>query len=270
MPASLPRVHLFEFNDLPWVPASLRDSIVETLSRTLDWGGMLDGLVDPFQSFLAQTGATEVLDLCAGAAGPARILAQAIAASGAKPPRFILTDLYPRRDTWEAARAAHPGVITFEPEPVDATRIPADLARGRARVIINSFHHFPPDLARAILADAAAGSAGVFLSEPFDRNPLRFFSFMPAGIVALLANPVLTPTARLAKAWLTWMSPVALAAGTWDGFVSTLRVYTEAELRKMVAPFGDGFRWEYGNYRYAPFGRGYWFYGVPRHESRRA
>lgn len=260
----LPRAHLFEFNDLPWVPAALRDSIVETLSRTLAWGRMLDGLVEPFTHFLERSGATEVLDLCAGAAGPARILAQSIVASGAEPPRFILTDLYPRLDAWRAAQAAHPGVITSEPEPVDATRIPAALARGRARTIINAFHHFPPDLARAILADAVRGSAGIFLSEPFDRNPLRFFSFMPAGIVALLANPVLSPRERFTKACLTWMSPVALAAGTWDGFVSTLRVYTEAELREMVAPFGHGFQWEYGTYPYAPFGRGYWFFGVPR------
>ena len=35
----LPRAQLFEFNDRDWVPESLRDAIVETLSRSLDWGG---------------------------------------------------------------------------------------------------------------------------------------------------------------------------------------------------------------------------------------
>ena len=37
----LPRAQLFEFNDRDWVPESLRDTIVETLSRSLDWGGFL-------------------------------------------------------------------------------------------------------------------------------------------------------------------------------------------------------------------------------------
>ena len=36
------------------------------------------------------------------------------------------------------------------------------------------------------------------------------------------------------------------------------------ELRAMVAPFGQGFRWEYGTFRYLPFGTGTYFYGVPR------
>ena len=98
---------------------------------------MLRGLVGPFQRFLERSGAHEVLDLCAGAGGPARILAEEIARAGRAPPRFILTDLYPRVD------------------------------------------------------------------------------------------------------------------------------YEEADLRAMVAPFGDRFVWEYGRYRYPPMGDGYYFFGVP-------
>jgi hypothetical protein len=264
MPLSLPRAHLFEWNDLPWAPEPLRDTIVESLSRTLRWGRMLRGLVGPFRAFLAEAGAAEVLDLCAGAAGPARILAEEIRRAGAEPPRFLLTDLFPRTEEWESARAEHPGVLDFEPSPVDATRIPGPLAEGRARMIVNAFHHFPPELARAILADAVRGSAGIFISEMFGRNPLGFLPIALTGLVALAANPLLTRRARLQKALLTWATPVALAVSAWDGVVSTLRVYTEADLREMVAPLGDGFRWEHGTYAVQPFGRGTYFYGVPR------
>jgi hypothetical protein len=69
------------------------------------------------------------------------------------------------------------------------------------------------------------------------------------------------------KALLVWLTPIALAASIWDGLASTLRVYTEAELREMVAPLGDTFAWEYGTYAFAPFGRGYYFKGVRRAES---
>lgn len=261
---SLTRRQLFEWNDLAWVPSSLRDSIVESLSRALDWGGMLNGLVQPFSDFLAATGSNEVLDLCAGAAGPARILARAIGRAGTAPPRFILTDLYPRLDAWEKARDEHPGILDFEPSPVDATRIPAAIAEGRARIVINAFHHFPPHVARTILADAVTSSRGIFISECFDRNPLRFLTFAPAGLAALIANPLLSPGERTAKAALTWFSPIALTAGTWDGLVSTLRVYSEEELFAMVAPLGDTFRFHYGTYAYAPFGKGTYFYGIPR------
>src|SRR5437016_1702050 len=97
----LPRLQLFEFNDLASVPAAVRDTVVESLSRALDWGRMLEGLVAPFESFVRETGATELLDLGAGGGGPARILAREITRAGRTPPRFILTDLHPRVDVWD-------------------------------------------------------------------------------------------------------------------------------------------------------------------------
>jgi hypothetical protein len=260
----LPRLHLFEFNDSGWAPRPLRDTIIESLSRTLSWGHLLAGLVAPFEEFVARAGIAELLDVCAGAGGPARILASEIRRAGRRPPRFILTDLNPQPEAWTAARAALPEDIDFEATPVDATAIPAALAAGRARVIINAFHHFPPALARDILADAVAGSAGIFIAEPFDRNPLRFASFIPVGAMALLANPLLSGRDRLPKALLTWATPAVVAASLWDGVVSTLRVYSQAELEAMVAPLGDRFVWRWGRHSFAPGGRGYYFYGVPR------
>jgi hypothetical protein len=260
----LPRLQLFEFNDLAATPAPLRDTIVETLSRALRWGRMLEGVVPPLREFLAAAGAREILDLCAGAGGPATILAEELARAGGEPPRIVLTDRFPRIEDWRAAQAAFPAVLDHVPEPVDATAIPEAISAGRARTVINAFHHFPPALARAILADAVAHSRGIFVSEAFGRNPLQFLPFGPAGLAALAAAPLLTRRDRLAKALLAWATPIALAAGTWDGLVSTMRIYTEDDLRAMVAPFGGDWRWEFGTYRYPLGGVGQWFYGVPR------
>ncbi len=261
----LPRLQLFEFNDLSRTPAALRDTIVESLSRALEWGRMLEGLVPPLTEFLEAAGADEILDLCAGAGGPARVLAADFErAHGADSPRIVLTDLYPRREAWEVVRAEHPQTIDFVDEPVDATRIPARLGDGRVRTVINAFHHFPPALARAILEDAVASSRGIFISESFGRNPLEFLAFGPAGLAALAATPLLSRKDRVAKAALTWFSPVALLSGIWDGLVSTMRIYTEDDLREMVAPFGSHWRWTAGTYTYWPGGTGHYFYGVPR------
>ncbi len=259
----LPRLQLFEFNDLPWVPAAVRDTVVESLSRTLRWGHMLDGLVEPFEAFLAEAGTREVLEIGSGGGGPASILAEALARRGRAGARFVLTDLHPRPEVWAAAKAAQPDAIDFEPSSVDATRIPEALARGRARSIINVLHHFPPELATAILEDAVRGGRGVFIAEGFERNPLRFANFAPAGLPALALNPLLSPRDRFAKAALTYLTPLAVGVSVWDGLVSTLRVYSEEELRAMVAPFGRGWRWRYGTFRYPPLGKGTYFYGVP-------
>jgi hypothetical protein len=263
----LRRRHLFEWNDAAWAPVALRETIVEALSRTLAWGRILHGAAAPFRAFLERTDAREVLDLCSGAGGPAVILADELVRAGVRPPRFILTDLHPQIASWERLRRRHPETLDFIREPVDATRIPHDLRRGRARVIVNALHHLPPELAGPVLRGASGDGPGVFVVEGFERNPLRFGAFAPAGIPALLVNPLLTDTHRLEKVALTWLTPAALAASVWDGVVSTLRVYTEEELRRMVAPVGDAFDWTYGTWDFPAFGRGYYFYGVARRQT---
>lgn len=260
----LPRLHLFEVNDAPWAPPGLRETIVEALSRTLDWGHVLRGLAPHFSRFVAETKSAEVLDLCAGAGGPAAILARELRAAGHAPPKFLMTDLHPRVESWERVRAAQPDLVDFVREPVDAANLPAELGRGRARVIINALHHFRPELAGAILRGAAKGSPGVFVAEGFPRNPARFAPFAWAGLPALLAAPILAPERRLEKALWTWATPVALGVSVWDGLVSTMRVYTEQELRAMVAPLGQELAWTYGTYDFFPGGRATFFYGVPR------
>ena len=259
----LPRAQLFEFNDRDWVPESLRDTIVETLSRSLDWGGFLAPLAPVIDEFLSAAGTTEVLDLCAGAGGPALILSQEAERLGLDAPRYLMTDLYPRVPLWTEATRRRPRSIDFIEDPVDATRIPASISRGRARVMVNAFHHFQPEMAGAILRDAVEQEASILISESFERDPRGAFPMIPIGIPALLATPLLSPRDRLAKAAWTWLTPIALAAGAWDAIISTLRIYSESDLRDLVAPFGHGYRWKYGTYDYPFGGRGCYFQGVP-------
>jgi hypothetical protein len=90
------------------MPAAVRDTVVESLTRTLAWGRMLRNLVGPFQEFLDAAGVDQVLDLGSGAAGPATLLADEIRRAGGRPPQFLLTDLHPRVELWEEARRQHP------------------------------------------------------------------------------------------------------------------------------------------------------------------
>jgi hypothetical protein len=255
------RLHLFELNDSGFAPEALRDTIIESLSTALDWGRVLEGLVLPFREFLDRTGAREVLDIAAGAGGPARILARELARAGGRLPRFLLTDLQPKVDAWKRLAAELPGTIDWVAEPVDATRLSPELGKGRACTIINALHHFRPELASSILRGVAEGSDGVFIAEGFERRPLGFASFAPAGLPALLVNPFANRRHFVQKALFTYATPIALASAIWDGLVSTMRVYTEAELREMVAPIA-GYEWTYGTYDFPMKGRGYFFHGV--------
>lgn len=258
----LPRLQLFEFNDAAWAPEALKDLIVEALSRTLRWGQMLRGIVGPLQQLLEESGTHEILDLASGAGGPAHVMIEELKAAGRTSPRFTLTDLQPRIGAWKALKALHPGAIDFVAEPVDATRIPPELARGRVQVIINALHHFPPDLARAVLLGATRDAPSVFIAEGLLRDPRNLLALAVPGIPALFASALLAEDHRLAKAALTWLSPAALAASIWDGAVSTVRQYDEGELREMVRDGPPGWRWEYGVFNFPFGGQGSWFRGI--------
>jgi hypothetical protein len=262
MPRLLPRLQLFEFHDQPWVPATLRETIVETLSRSLDWGGFISPLIPAIEKFLSESDVLDVLDLCAGAGGPAVILSREVEQLGRKPPQILMTDLFPRVRAWQDAKRRFPN-IDFIAESVDATRIPSSISQGRARTILNAFHHFPPNLARAILRDAVENRAPIFIAESFERNPLGALPMIPVGIPALLSSPLLASRDRIAKAAWAWFTPIGITAGAWDALVSTLRVYSERELRDLTAPFGQSYQWTYGTYDYPFGGRGCYFHGIP-------
>lgn len=258
---NLPRLQLFEFNDSPWAPAPIREALIESLSLALEWGRMLRGLAAPFGDFLRETQATEVLDLCAGAGAPAVVLARELRKAGQRAPRFLLTDLLPHEDVWAALKQQDPDAIDFIAAPVDATQIPPGLGAGKARMIINALHHLPPQVASAVLRGACEGGPGVFVAEGFERSPLRFFPIAPMGMVSMVANLWRSPRNRLAKLLLL---PVTLLVAPWDGLVSTMRVYTEAELREMVAPLAGEFTFRSGTWRFPLGGKGTWFSAVRR------
>lgn len=224
----------------------VRDTLVDSLSRAVRWGGLLDGIIEPLRECLRVAQTRAVLDLCAGAGGPAAVLSKAMPDVD-----FLLSDLYPQVDAWK------PLGLKFIAESVDATRIPS--APGRVRLIVNALHHFPPALARDVLRGLCAGdSPGVFVAEGLVRNPLSFAAMSPVGLASLLATPLLAPKRRLLA---TAMLPVSLAASAWDGTVSAMRVYEADELHAMVADL-PGWEFRSGEYTHSRgFGRGSWFWG---------
>lgn len=224
----------------------VRDTLVDSLSRAIRWGGLLDGIIEPLRECLAVAGSRSVLDLCAGAGGPAAVLSSAM-----PDVHFLVSDLFPQVEAWKQQH------LDFIAEPVDATNVPT--APGHVRLIVNALHHFPPGLARDVLRGLCAGdSPGVFIAEGLVRNPLSFIAMSPVGLASLLATPLLAPKRR---ALATAMLPLSLAASAWDGTVSSLRVYTAEELHGMVAEL-PGWEWKSGEYEHsAGFGRGSWFWG---------
>ena len=242
------RIHLFEFEDLPWFPHVLRESMTDFLS-------FLGELArDPYREFVTRlrtamqrSGQQQLIDLCSGGGGPARAITALLAQQENYPVTITLTDLFPNLKRFERMRDLGDGRIQFVREPVDATRVPATLPG--FRLLVNGFHHFPPDAARAILGDAVAHRQGIALFEGIERSLTGFVQlfFSLGGMFVIM--PFVRPF-RWSRLFFTYVIPAVPLFTVWDGVVSCLRMYSPAELRELVdsLPPND-FIWDIGQAR---------------------
>lgn len=252
------RVHLFEFNDQPWLPDVLRDGMTGYLETISDRFKMHEVMVPIVAEALEASGAAQIIDLCSGGTGPVLRIRDALP----EPVPVVLTDKYPNLDRFRAAMA--PGV-TPRFEPVDATAVPDDL-RG-LRTIFNAFHHFKPQDARAILEDAWSQDAPIVIVEVTERRAATLLTSPLILLGVCLMMPLVRP-ARLAYWLLTYLLPIFPALIWWDGVVSHLRAYAPDELRALTQGLDKpGYVWTIRHVPLAPGSRITVLTGLPTREG---
>ncbi len=259
------RFHLFEFNDLEACPKPFRDSVVETLGRGLRWSNLGQIIGPPFKAFAERAECSRVLDLCSGTAEPVSTLLSWLKkdAGEGEVPHFLVSDLFPNVVCFREAAKQLPGQVSPVEVPVDALGVDSGLDHD-SRTIINAFHHFPPELARGILADTVKQRKSIFIYEGFTRNPYGLVPMGPFLLASLLTNPILAGSHRLIKALFTYLIPLIPLISMWDGLVSTMRVYNQPELLAMAEPLADDYVWEYREVPYYMGGKAVVFTGIPR------
>ena len=242
------RLHLFEVEDQPWCPEFLRTAITDFLRTLMEWFAPYAVAASLLARALARTGDTEIVDLCSGGGGPWRDLLARIPAAGGPAVRVRLSDRYPNHEAFARLDRLSGGRLTAEPEAVDATAVPARL--GGFRTLFTALHHFPPDRARAILADAVRQRRGIGVFEITRRSPLGLAGMLFLPVLALVVTPFIRPF-RWDRLFWTYLVPVVPLVVWFEGTVSCLRTYTPGELRQLVAPFED-YHWEVGTVRGPP------------------
>ncbi|GJG88795.1 hypothetical protein tb265_39760 [Gemmatimonadetes bacterium T265] len=209
----------------------LTDYLQFVIDRTGPYAAAAPLLAAALRTNAADAGATrDVVDLGSGAGGPWRTLAGALAAAGV-PVRVRLTDAYPNAAAFARLAVATGGVVTGAPQPVSADAVPADLAG--FRTLFSAFHHYPPPLARRVLADAVARGAGIGVFEATRRDPRALLVMLAVPFAVLLATPLLRPF-RWSRLLLTYVLPLIPLVALVDGVVSCLRTYTPDELRALA------------------------------------
>lgn len=242
------RWHLFEIEDQPWFPTTLRDSMTDYLSFVAGRGGhALSPFVAKLAPILRASGEDTLVDLCSGGGGPAVVVARGLRRVTGSDLRLVLTDLYPNEARLALARdrAAAEGIpTTVVATPVDATAVPASLPG--FRLLFNAFHHLRPELAERCLRRAVDDKHGIAVLEFVDRTPFGFLQIALAVTGVFLLTPFIRPF-RGSRLFFTYVVPLIPLFLFWDGFVSCLRVYSPRELRALAERAGtEGYRWEAG------------------------
>ena len=229
--SSVGRFHLVELHEQAWFPAVWRDLLTDYLSFYATVFRPYACVGPLLAEALEREGTARIVDLCSGAGRPLLSLVPALQDSGIRDLEVVLTDRFPNLGALESIDGTG-AKVTYLTTPIDAADVPMSV-KG-FRTLFTSFHHFRPESARAILANAVDNGEGVGIFEYTERNWLIWG--LPTLLIPLfvwLCTPFMRPFRWRRLLW-TYLVPVVPTVALWDGFVSNLRSYSIEELRNLV------------------------------------
>lgn len=234
----------FEIHDQPWFPGFLRDLVTEALEAMWNTSHTYRPAARRLREAVDRSGAKRVIDLCSGGGGPWPALYEEVA--GRDGLQVWLTDRYPNTRTVSRVTDRIDG-LSARREPVDARRVPAGMSG--FRTIFSSFHHFDPEQARAILADAFTQREGIAIIEAA-RCSAQTIACVAAVPLLAVRNALLTRPFRLSRIFWTCIIPVVPAILWIDGVLSCLRSYSQQDMRELTQGLSaPDYEWQIGEER---------------------
>jgi len=237
------RRHLVEIEDLALCPEAVRNGATDWLAFMANATKVFSCVAPAIRRAMDAVGTTQVLDLCSGGGGPWLTLERELAKSGSV--MVELSDRYPNVAAFRELCDRSGGRLEFRTESIDATDVPPAL--DGIRTMFNSFHHFPPPTARAILADAVRKRRAIAVCEGVNLRAAGLIAMTLQLPAILLLTPLVKPF-RWSRLLFTYVLPLIPLLVLFDGTVSMLRLYLEDELRELVASVADHdtFEWDIG------------------------
>src|SRR5208283_5850397 len=244
------RIHFIELHDQPWCPSTIRDGVTDALQFGFHLFQVYGPIVPLLQRLIDSTGTCSIVDMCSGGGGPWLDLSRRLQSHklprNTPPLQICLTDKYPNLAAFQKIEAASSGRISLSPQSVDATNVPREL-KG-LRTMFTSFHHFSPDMARAILQNAVDSGEGIAIFEAPRRAPFTIGLVLPWILILSILTLWIRPF-RWSRLLWTYLVPITPLVLIFDGVVSCLRTYRPSELRELVQQLTASdyqYQWEIG------------------------
>ncbi|KAI8588643.1 hypothetical protein BDZ88DRAFT_444463 [Geranomyces variabilis] len=250
----IPRLHLIEFHEQPWVPSVIRHSVSRVLTAfwesdfgeplltiltTAGFTSPINAVLPPIRRAVARSGASCVMDSCSGSGGPVpaieRTYNASVQAGSSDRVDFYMTDLFPDVRAWQQAAAGR-SRLKFIENSVDATNPPATVRNMKAfRAFFLSFHHFDDVLAKRVVKSAMANGDGIGIFELQSRTLVTLLSLVMLFPITMIVT-LLTPGLRCSWTHLffTFVLPIVPLIVMVDGITSALRTRTPQEILTMV------------------------------------
>lgn len=234
----------FELHDSPRFPRFLRDMVTDGLEHTWNVMGSYRCIAPLLRQAVAESGTRQVVDLCSGGGGPWLSLAPELKGAQGQPLGIVLTDKFPNLTAFARTRAISGGRIQFSSEPVDARAVDENLPG--FRTIFSAFHHFTPEAARAMLADAFEKHEGIGVFELARPRAKTIVLCFGVPVLNWLLTPSMRPLGWRRVLW-TYLLPVIPFTLWFDGILSCLRSYSLRDMRELVQGLeAPDYRWEIG------------------------
>ncbi|MGE5447109.1 MAG: hypothetical protein ACM3PR_02020 [Bacteroidales bacterium] len=222
----------FEFEDQPWFPVTIRDSMTEYLRFLFNTFQLYKPVWPLVREALKKTNNTTILDLCSGSGGAMEGIYENLKLAYRQDVKIVLTDLYPSLLMFKHLHDKTGGGISYVAMPVDACSVPLELEG--FRTLFSGFHHFQPDKAKAILSNAIACRKEIGI---FDGGNKSFWMILAIIIVHpvmfLFCTPFIKPF-RWSRLLFTYLVPVIPFCTVWDGIVSITRLYRPEEMEQLA------------------------------------
>ncbi len=244
------RVHVLEFEDLPWFPSWLRTSMTNVLVVLARLIGVTPVLSQLVSRALGELKLDRIVDLGSGAGGSMPDVLEAVRQQAtSRTTSLVLTDLHPNDDAVALFNDEQRPHVTYQRGPVNATDIAS--APAGLKTMINCFHHMRPETARAILRSAHDNREPLLVYEMGDNKvPLWLWCLaLPISLpIVALSCLLLTPLVRpltMRQLVFTYLLPIIPLLYAWDGQASMPRLYTLSDMDELLQGLDSPeYRWE--------------------------